>query len=125
MELNYLIFVYGSLRHGHVNHALLRDAHYHGTGATEQRFAMYLVCGYPYVTSTEARYPIVGELYTVDFYTLDILDKMEGHPHYYVRRETPVIINDERVLAWMYFRDPRGSLMSTGDFNGGFHGQEF
>jgi len=117
MEQKHLVFVYGTLRNGHSNHHLLKEAYCYGIGSTENCFAMYLISGYPYVTSSEPRYPIVGELYAVDDDTLHTLDRMEGHPRYYERRETTVVVGDGRHVAWMYFRDPQGLLMQHGDFN--------
>lgn len=117
MEQKHLIFVYGTLRKGHCNHHLLKDAYCYGVGSSEACYAMYLKNGYPYITSSESRYPIVGELYSVDDETLAQLDKFEGHPRYYERREKPVIVGEERYNAWMYFRDPPGLLMQCGDFN--------
>ena len=117
MEQQNLIFVYGSLRNGHCNHHLLKDAYCFGIGSTEGSFAMYLVSGYPYVTASESRYPIVGELYGIDDDTLKLLDRMEGHPRYYERREIPVLVEEIRYIAWLYFRDPPGVLMHSGDFD--------
>ena len=117
MEQKHLVFVYGTLRTGHSNHHLMKDAQSYGIGSSEARYAMYLISGYPYVTSSETRYPIVGELYSVDDDTLKTLDMMEGHPRFYERKETTVIVGGERHIAWMYFRDPQGVLMHNGDFN--------
>lgn len=117
MEQKQLVFVYGTLRNGHSNHHLLKEAHCYGIGSTEAAYAMYLLGGYPYVTGSETRYPIVGELYAVDGDTLKTLDSVEGHPRYYERREITVIVGEERHLAWMYFRNPQGVLMQGGDFN--------
>ncbi len=117
MELNHLIFVYGTLRSGHSNHHLLKDANSYGVGNTLEDYAMYLISGYPYVTSKEPRYPIVGELFGIDDNTLSMLDKMEGHPRYYERKEVPVTVGDKQYTAWMYFKDPPGVLMQNGDFS--------
>lgn len=117
MEKEHLVFVYGTLRQGHSNHQLMGDAHCYGIGHTRDRFAMYVVSGYPYVTAAEERYPIVGELYAVDGEMLEKLDKMEGHPHFYVRREVAVDVGGEEYRAWMYVRDPPGTLLATGDYN--------
>jgi gamma-glutamylaminecyclotransferase len=117
MEPEQLVFVYGTLRKGHCNHHLLKDASCYGVGKTETCYAMYLKNGYPYITSSEARYPIAGELYSVDEDTLRALDKFEGHPRYYERRQTPVIVGEKRYNAWVYFRDPPGILMLGGDYN--------
>jgi gamma-glutamylaminecyclotransferase len=117
MEKTHLVFVYGTLRKGHCNHHLLKDACSYGVASTEACYAMYLKNGYPYVTSSESRYPITGELYAVDDDTLAMLDKFEGHPRHYERREAAVITGEERYFAWMYFRDPPGVLMPSGDYN--------
>jgi len=117
MEQQHLIFVFGTLRQARSNHQLLGDAYCYGIGRTRDKYAMYITSGYPYVTSKEARYPIVGELYAVDDATLEKLDKMEGHPHYFKRREIIVDVEKAEYTAWMYFRDPQGTLMPTGDFN--------
>jgi gamma-glutamylcyclotransferase (GGCT)/AIG2-like uncharacterized protein YtfP len=53
MEQKHLVFVYGTLRSGHCNHHMLRDASPCGVGSTDAKYAMYLVSGYPYVTSSE------------------------------------------------------------------------
>jgi gamma-glutamylaminecyclotransferase len=117
MEKKHLIFVYGTLRRNHSNHRLLGDADCYGTGSTRDKYAMYVTGGYPFVTSIETRYQIVGELYAVDDETLDIIDKMEGHPLYYTRREVAIDVEGSEYVAWMYFRDPHGRLMPTGNFN--------
>jgi len=117
MKPKHLVFVYGTLRKGHCNHHLLKEACCHGVGSSEACYAMYLKNGYPYITSSEARYQIVGELYSVEYDTLVALDKFEGHPRYYERREIPVIVGEKRCTAWIYFRDPPGILMQSGDYN--------
>ena len=116
MKKQHLVFVYGTLREDQSNHKLLGDADCYGTGRTRDNYAMYIAGRYPYVISTEARYPIVGELYAVDDDTLAQLDKMEGHPRYYNRREVAVDVEGIEYLAWMYFRDPQGTLLPTGDY---------
>lgn len=116
MESELLVFVYGTLRSGHSNHHFLKDANNIGVGTTVNNYAMYLTSGYPYVNSCESRYPIVGELYGVDDSTLIMLDKLEGHPRHYERRETPVTVEGKQYTAWMYFRDPPGVLMQNGDY---------
>jgi len=116
MNREHMVFVYGTLRQGCANHHLLKDAYCYGVGSTLSKFAMYLVSGFPYVTSSESRYQIVGELYAVDKITLAELDKMEGHPIHYERSETVVEVNGEQYSAWMYFRNPQGKLLQNGDF---------
>jgi gamma-glutamylcyclotransferase (GGCT)/AIG2-like uncharacterized protein YtfP len=95
----------------------LKDAGLYGIGSTVKSYSMYLISGYPYVTSFESRYPIVGEVYGIDDDTLSILDKMEGHPRHYERREIAVVVDDVKYSAWMYFKDPPGVLAKNGDFS--------
>lgn len=117
MDTLHKIFVYGTLRQSHSNHQLLENACCYGVGTTVDNYSMYIAGGYPFVVGSEARYPIVGELYGVDDETLAKLDKMEGHPHYYARREITVIVADQEYTAWMYVRVPHGVLLPSGDFN--------
>lgn len=123
MESKHLIFVFGTLRSGQSNHHLMMDANSYGSGCTVENYAMYLTGGYPYVTSSEPRYPIVGELYGVDDETLTMLDKMEGHPRHYRRREIAVHVAEKEYCAWMYFKDSPGILMPNGDFSEEHHGK--
>ena len=123
MDRTHLVFVYGTLRSGHSNHHLMKDAHSYGVGSTDASYAMYLISGYPYVTSSETRYPIVGEMFGVDDDTLQTLDRMEGHPRFYERRETAVTVGGEHYVAWMYFRDPQGILMQSGDYDNVTYGK--
>jgi len=123
MEQKHLVFVYGTLRKEHSNHHLLKDAYFYGLGSSESSYAMYLKKGYPYITGSEARYQIVGELYAVDDSTLLALDKFEGHPRYYKRKEISVMVNEQLYDAWTYFLDPPGVLMQSGDFNDVIHGK--
>ena len=117
MESKHLVFVYGTLRSGHSNHHLLQGAHNYGSGNTFENYSMYLISGYPYVTSFEPRYPIIGELFEIDSATLSVLDRMEGHPRYYERRKIQVIVGESQYTAWMYFKDPPGLLAPDGDFS--------
>lgn len=123
MEEKHLVFVYGTLRESRGNHQLLEGADFLGIGNTKQKYSMYLVGGFPYVISTEPRYPIVGELYRVDDVMLKQLDKMEGHPIYYARREVAVIVGEVEYTAWMYFLDPKGTLLLSGDYNDAVRGR--
>jgi len=123
MESEHMIFVYGTLRSGHSNHHLLKDANSYGVGNTAKNYSMYLISGYPYITSFEPRYPIVGELYGIDGSTLSVLDKMEGHPRHYERSEITVIVGERQYTAWMYFKDPPGILVPHGDFSNTTYGK--
>jgi gamma-glutamylcyclotransferase (GGCT)/AIG2-like uncharacterized protein YtfP len=83
---------------------------------------------FPYITENPETF-VLGELVTVASHEaadiLDRLDRIEGHPVFYTRREVVVqVIEDcnlrEKVEAWTYpmpeHRQRDGGLIPTGDF---------
>ena len=113
-----MVFVYGTLKKGFGNHGLLQGAKFIGKAVTTEPYAMYVSGGIPFVTPNEKVSPIKGEVYFVDETTLSSLDRLEGHPDWYCRRETWVELEDGReVHAWLYFnQEPSGTLESSGEF---------
>lgn len=106
---NTIIAVYGTLKEGHGNyHRLLTSSKQIAKNAkTEEQFAMYS-SGIPYVVKDEKKTQIVVELYEVDDSTLKRIDRLEGHPNWYKRELTPVIITEDdgtenKINAWIYF----------------------
>lgn len=93
-----LVFVYGSLRRGQTNHRILEGSAMVATARTLGRFRLVDLGAYPALLpgGTTA---VVGEVYEVDGPTLERLDRLEGHPHYY-RRE--LIELDDRQIAYVY-----------------------
>ena len=91
------VFVYGSLKRGFSNHALLHRAAYLGEHVTAARYTMYDLGPYPAV-SIGGRTPISGEVFAVDKLTLAALDELEEYPRVYdrIRIATPF------GAAWMY-----------------------
>lgn len=91
------VFVYGSLKRGFSNHALLHRAAYLGEHVTTARYTMYDLGSYPAV-SIGGRQAISGEVYAVDRQTLAALDRLEDYPRVYdrIRIATPF------GPAWMY-----------------------
>lgn len=112
-----LVFVYGTLRRGQVNHPLLQGAQALGPARTKEAYALYLD-DFPYLLEERAVCPIVGELYGVSPAGLKLLDQLEEHPLWYERRVRPVLDQEGRVRqAWVYFftGGPRGRLLASGD----------
>lgn len=111
-----LVFVYGTLRRGYVNHPRLRGAQDLGPARTSQAYALYLD-DFPYLLEEQAVKAITGELYAVSAAGLALLDQLEEHPDWYERRRRPVIDSAGQVRqAWIYFfPQPRGRLLASGD----------
>ena len=95
-----LVAVYGSLRKGLGNHYLLEDATYLGT-TTTQGFTMYSLGGFPYIKPSSNSSDIIIEVYKVTPEEFTRLDRLEGYPRFYDRKE----IKTEFGTAWIYFID--------------------
>lgn len=99
--MNQLVFVYGSLKKGYGNHPILGNSEFIGKAKTYLEFQMYSFGGFPALVSGDKSYE--GEIYSVDEDTMVRLDRLEGYPHFYTRKEHNVIINDEdNPLVWIY-----------------------
>ena len=111
------IFVYGTLKRGHGNHRQLEDATFQGEAVTVDPFALH-VDGLPMVDRCNPVSPIHGEFYLVDDATLADLDRLEGHPRYYQRHLTRIILADRTITAaWMYFGNfPSGVIVPSGRY---------
>ncbi len=114
------VFVYGTLKKGFSNHHYLANgnATFVGKGVTKKRFALYADI-FPYVTPREAVCHIHGEVYLVDKKTLERLDGLEEHPHWYKREKTWITLEDGREIeTFIYFHyNPRGKLIPSGNYS--------
>lgn len=94
------VFVYGSLKRGFGNHRLLADAKFISEHSLTGPYTMVSLGGFPGVVCTPGHERTIhGELYVVDQTTLDSLDLLEGHPHFYERRK---IVQTPYKRAWIY-----------------------
>ena len=103
------IFVYGTLRRGQVNHYLLRDmgASYVGDFMTAKAYYMVGLrsLAYPYVIEDYMGVdsgPVYGEVYSISEEGIAFLDRLEGHPHNYIREEVDLVNRDGELKAYMY-----------------------
>jgi gamma-glutamylcyclotransferase (GGCT)/AIG2-like uncharacterized protein YtfP len=108
------IFVYGTLKKKHGNHGVLGNSTFLGEAVTNSKeFTMY-DGGFPFVSD----YPndpdnagsIVGELYETDNKSiLANLDRLEGVPSLYVKREVDVTTLDGISYIATIYVASRGS----------------
>jgi gamma-glutamylaminecyclotransferase len=97
-----LVFVYGTLLRGDVNHHLISGAEYLGPHRTAPCFALYLLGAYPGAVRGGMN-AIVGEVYSVDRACLRRLDRLEDYPRLYDRR----LLGSPYGRAWIYlYRGP-------------------
>ncbi len=97
MKKNSLVFVYGTLRSGEVNHHLLETARYCGSHTTQPHYKMFSLGTYPAVVGGGPD-RILGEVYQVDARTMSRLDWLEGYPVAYKRK----LISTPWGRAWIY-----------------------
>lgn len=78
------VFVYGTLLAGEPNHRLLSAARLVADARTEPLYELVSLGPFPAMVPSGAT-AIVGEVYEVDQRTLLSLDRLEGHPYFYLR----------------------------------------
>jgi gamma-glutamylaminecyclotransferase len=107
--VSFRLFVYGSLRRGHSNHAELAGASFLGKASTAPDYAVVMLGSYPALVCTEAGdgVCIEGELYEVSPELFAVLDEFEGDE--YERRSVRLAgeITGELGEALAYFAKSR------------------
>jgi gamma-glutamylaminecyclotransferase len=82
----HLMFTYGTLLKGEVNHHLLAQARFVAEARTEPCFELFDLGPFP-AMSAGGETAVLGEVYAVDEATLARLDRLEGHPSFYQRTQ--------------------------------------
>ena len=117
-----LVFVYGTLKHGHQRNYVLADQTFIGPATTVADYRMYDLGSYPGLIEVEpgSGDQIQGEIYRVDLTCLRQLDQIEAVDQgLYERREIrfepsletldlPLKPLDGSVLAYFYLNDIDG-----------------
>lgn len=121
-----LVFVYGTLKRGGVNHAQLADQLHVGPARTAPGYTLYSLGEYPGLVADPAdRSGVAGELWAVDAPALARLDAFEGLDEgLYARVPAPLsawpesLPATEALRAWMYLylRSVEGRPWIGGDW---------
>lgn len=126
------IFVYGTLRRKGGNHNILSGATFLGNAITQSKYAMHSSSSIPFVSEQQPVSAIVGEVYSVDENTFQLLDRLEhcipstsdssgfASRSWYIRKEVSVSMEDgqEVIQAWMYINEQEThyAIVRSGDF---------
>lgn len=79
MRKKHLVACYGSLRRGQYNHEHhLSDSEYKGIFSTEPEYTLHKVSSFPGL-KLDGNNSVVMEVYEVDDYTLENLNRLEGY----------------------------------------------
>jgi gamma-glutamylaminecyclotransferase len=99
-----VIAVYGTLKKGYGNHNYyLGDSKMLGKGHTKSKYPL-VVEGLPYLVDEQGKgHNVAVEVYKVNDKTLEQLDRLEGHPNWYCRRQIPIVVDGKEILCWVYF----------------------
>ena len=86
------LFVYGSLKQGFGLNDCLWYSEFCGEREIGKGYVLLKGSGFPFLVEREDGLGCKGELYIVNDFTLDIIDRIEGHPHFYKRKN--IILTD-------------------------------
>lgn len=118
------IFVYGSLRKGLINHQTMINvgAKYIDNFETVDKYYMIGLKSkaYPYVIKENIGYnlipgPIYGEVYEISKEGLSYLDRLEGHPTNYLRKEISVFNGKYYKNVYMYILENKEMIKEIRD----------
>jgi gamma-glutamylcyclotransferase (GGCT)/AIG2-like uncharacterized protein YtfP len=111
-----LVFVYGTLRRGQVNHHWLEGCGFEGE-VTMTGLVLHDLGPFPMAVPGDG--VVHGELYRLEAMALSALDRLEGYPRLYDRLPRPL---DDGRWAWVYVGRPRqvrfSPAFSTGRWPG-------
>lgn len=110
------VFTYGTLLSGEPNHRVLRGSRCIGPAHTPPRFRLVDLGAFPGMLA-EGHTSVEGELYEVDDDVLAALDRLEGHPRFYLR--APIILAGWRRAETYLFPAARAAgraVIESGDW---------
>ena len=109
-----IVGVYGTLRKGLGNSGYLKNAKFISKAYTQNPYPLE-ISGLPYLHDVVgAGKKVVLEVYAVNKNTLENLDRLEGHPRHYARKQ--ITLNLEKggtKLCWVYFVQNRSFNPNT------------
>ena len=107
-----LLFIYGTLKRGASNHAVLASQKFLGEARSVPGYRLYAVADYPgLVRDPSDTHGITGELWSVTPTALADLDAFEGLPEKLYRRDRITLAFPHEfteVQTYFYLRNTRG-----------------
>jgi gamma-glutamylcyclotransferase (GGCT)/AIG2-like uncharacterized protein YtfP len=100
-----LVAVYGTLKKGYSNYnRFLTSSKHIGKGKTDDKYPL-IISGLPYLLEMKGiGHNVEVDVFKVSDAKVKELDALEGHPHWYRRKQIPIKMKDGGVLmCWIYF----------------------
>lgn len=111
-----LVFVYGSLLRGESNHRVLGGARLVAHAITAPRYTLIDLGAFPAMLD-RGNTPIRGEVYRCDAETLARLDRLEGHPRFYERRDLVLVRGPSNAQGYFLVGErPHAAAIRLGDW---------
>ena len=95
--------------------SLMRTADLIGPARTVPAFTMYSTTSSFPMVMRGGKTAILGELYEADIETLERLDRLEGHPHWY-RRELIQLADGTNASMYLIQEKPSWPIVVDGDW---------
>jgi len=106
-----LVFVYGTLKRGGVNHGWIAQQQFVAEARTAPHYRLYDLGGYPGMVRAEDGLSIEGEIWSVDeagLIHLDVLEDIEGGEYERVVVPLEGEWASQRVEGYLYLRSVEG-----------------
>jgi gamma-glutamylaminecyclotransferase len=117
-----LLFLYGTLKRGKINHHLVAGQRFVALAQTQPGFRLYELDGYPgMVAASDDHDGVFGEIWQIDATCLAVLDAFEGVPERLYRRVAiPLLPPHENttVEAYIYAQSTTGRRVIGNRWNG-------
>ncbi len=99
-----LVAVYGTLKKGYSNYNnYLTSSKHVGKGKTKTKYPL-VIKGLPYLIERGGiGYNVEVDVFKVSDSVLSNLDRLEGHPTWYRRKQIPIVVKGKELLCWIYF----------------------
>lgn len=103
LQTNY-VAVYGTLKLDHSNYyRYLSDSLWIGSGMTKDKYPL-VIKGLPFLIDKKGLgHNVIVDVFKVTDDTMVRLDRLEGHPHWYVRKQIPIQVAGQTIKCWVYF----------------------
>jgi gamma-glutamylaminecyclotransferase len=101
---DHLVAVYGTLKKGYSNYnRFLTSSKFIASGQTKDKYPL-IISGLPYLIEDSGKgHNVEVDVFKVSDTKLADLDRLEGHPIWYKRKQIPIEVKGKTLMCWIYF----------------------